>query len=151
MFRSLGLGAAAVLVIATPVAAQTTVQLQIGSSEIVVNGAVQPADMHGFEPIIVDGRAIVPLRPVIEALGGTVSWSSDLRLITVRDSIGENEVILKINSRDSVVNARTGPRLDVPPILIDGVTKVPISFVSAHLGFDIEWDEEARTITIINQ
>jgi len=127
-----------------PVAAQTTVQLQIGSSDIVIDGAVQ----NITEPLIIGERAVVPLRPVIEALGGSVLWNESLRFITIRDHIGENEIILKINSRDSVVNARTGPRLDVPPMLIDGVAKVSISFVSTHLGFNTEWNEEEQTITI---
>ena len=128
----------------TSVAAQTTVQLQIGSPEIVIDGVAQ----YITEPVIIDERAIVPLRPVIEALGGSVLWNETLRFITIRDHIGYNEIILKINSHDSVVNARTGPRLDVPPMLIDGVAKVPISFVSTHLGFNTEWDAEMQTITI---
>jgi len=144
MFRNFALAMVAAVIMTTPVAAQTTVQLQIGSSELVVDGVAQDI----AEPLLIEGRAVVPLRQVIEALGGSVLWNDNLRLITIRDYLGENEIILKINSLDSVVNARTGPRLDVPPILIDGVAKAPISFVSAHLGFGIEWNDEVQTITI---
>ena len=144
ILRNIGLAVAASVVMTTPIAAQTMVQLQIGNPEIMVDGVV----MHIAEPVIIDGRAVVPLRPVIEALGGSVIWNENLRFITIRDHVGENEIILQINSHDSVVNGRTGPRLDVPPMLAGETAKVPISFVSAHLGFAIEWNEQQQTITI---
>jgi len=136
------------MLLAVPVAAQTTLQLQIDNPDMVLDGTAQPIDEHGSAPIIKDGRTVVPLRPVIEALHGTVLWDDDLRLITIRDYLGENEIILKINSHDSVVNARTGPQLDVTPMLINNVTKVPIQFVSYHLGINLEWEDDTRTITL---
>ena len=147
---SLCVSAALILLTVTPVAAQTmtVLQLQIDSPKMLVDGAEQQIDEHGTVPVIIDGRAVVPLRPVIEALGGTVLWDYDLRLLTVRDYIGKNEIILKINSYDSVVNAKTGPRLDVAPVLVNNVTMVPILFVSYHLGYEIQWDDYTRTITI---
>jgi len=137
------------VLLTVPVVAQPTVQLRIDSPEIVIDGTVKPFDEYGSAPTIVDGRALVPLRPMIEAVGGTVLWDDDLRLITIRDYFGENEIILKINSYDSVVNARTGPKLDVTPVLVNDVTMVPIMFVAVHLGIDIEWEEDTRTITLM--
>ena len=150
--KCIGAGAVAILLFVTPVAAQArTVQLQIDNPEMVVNEHARPIDEYGSVPLIIDGRTLAPLRPVIEALGGTVLWDEDLRLLTIRDHLKENEIIVKINSYDSVVNARTGPQLDVAPTLIDDVTMVPILFIAHHLGFDIEWDDDTRTITITKE
>ncbi|MCL2852387.1 MAG: copper amine oxidase N-terminal domain-containing protein [Defluviitaleaceae bacterium] len=153
IYRSLGIGVVLMLLIVTPVAAQTStsIQLQIDSPEMIVNGTPRPIDEHGSTPVIIDGRTLVPLRPVMEAIGGTVLWDADLRLLTIRDYLGENEIILKINSYDSVVNARTGPQLDVAPALINDVTMAPILFITSHLGFEIEWDDDTRTITITRE
>ena len=147
---SLCVSAILILLMVTPVAARavTVLHLQIDSPNMLLDGAEQQIDDQGTVPLIVDGRAVVPLRPVIEALGGTVLWDYDLRLLTVRDYLGKNEIILKINSYDSVVNARTGPQLDVAPVLANSVTMVPILFISYHLGYEIEWDDYTRTITI---
>ena len=153
VYRGLCVGAVLALLMVTPVAAQTAsvVQLQIDNPKMLVGGAEQQIDELGSTPVIIDGRAVVPLRPVIEALGGTVLWDEDLRLLTIRDYLGEYEIILKVYSYDSVVNARTGPQLDVAPMLINDVTMAPIMFVSHNLGFEIEWDDDTRTITIIKE
>ena len=146
--KSLVLAIIVAMFVATPVSAQTTLQLQIDSPYMVVDDEPLLICESGAAPVIINGRTVVPLRPVIEAMGGTVGWDGELRLITIRDSLSENEIILKINSYDSVINAQTGPTLDVTPILINDITKVPIMFVSYHLGFDIEWDQDTRTITL---
>ena len=153
VYGCLCVSAVLVLLMITPVAAQTAavLRLQIDSPKMFVDGVERQIDENGTAPVIINGRAVVPLRPVIEALGGTVLWDENLRLLTIRDYLGKNEIILKINSYDSVVNARTGPQLDVAPALINNVTKVPILFVSYHLGYEIEWDGYMRTITIIKE
>ena len=137
-----------VVIMVMPVYGSAEVLLRIESSEIIVNNVIEHLT-EGSEPRIVNGRAIVPLRAVIEALGGIVVWDSDLMLITIRDYFDENEIIMKINSYDSVVNARSGPRLEVAPKLVGNVTMVPISFVSHHLGFELDWNDENRTIKIV--
>jgi len=134
---------------ALPVAAQAnTISLQIDSPYMEVNGVPRLIDDHGSVPQIIDGRTVAPLRPVIEAMGGTVLWDAELLLLTIRDDLGEREIILKINSYDSVVNAQTGPRLDVAPLLVDNVTMTPLMFVALHMGFELDWDEATRTVTI---
>ena len=36
----------------------------------------------------------------------------------------------------------------VAPIIKDGRTYIPLRFVSEHLGYNVGWDGETRTITI---
>ncbi|OEH86585.1 hypothetical protein BHU72_10005 [Desulfuribacillus stibiiarsenatis] len=39
--------------------------------------------------------------------------------------------------------------LDVPPIIIDNTTMMPIRFISDILDFDVRWDEQTRSVYII--
>lgn len=38
--------------------------------------------------------------------------------------------------------------MDVPARLINDKTMVPLRFLSEELGFNVEWNEDARTATI---
>lgn len=145
--KAIVLAAVFVWALAIPVYGQVTVVMQIESTEMAVDNTIVELS-QGTEPKIVNGRALVPLRVVMEALGGIVIWDEEHMLVTIRDYFNENEIILKINSYDSVVNANKGPDLDVAPMLVSGTTMVPISFVSKHLGLGLEWEDTTRTITI---
>ena len=128
--------------------ASVVIKLQISSGWMVVNGVNRQIDELGSRVTIVEGRTMVPIRPIMEALGGTVNWDPELKLLTIRDNLGEHEIILQVNSFDSVVNAQTGPRLEVAPIMPENVAMVPISFVAEHLGYYTSWNATTRTITI---
>jgi hypothetical protein len=69
---------------ARPAGATTTViTLTIGNPNITVNGALQPIDASGTTPVIVAGRTLLPIRAVVEALGGTIGWSATTRTVTI--------------------------------------------------------------------
>lgn len=55
-------------------------KLSIGSREIVVNGVSKPLDLA---PEIRNGRTLVPLRALSEALGASVEWDESTKTITV--------------------------------------------------------------------
>lgn len=94
-------------------------------------------------PIIIKGVAFVPLRGVIEQLGGEVQYDSGS--ITV--SNGRNELKLKIRSTAASKNGQN-MTLPSPPFVIRGIAIVPLRFVSEGLGASVEWDDKHRIITI---
>lgn len=60
----------------------TEIKITIGSETAYINGSsinVTPA------AIMVEGRTMVPLRFVSEALGATVQWDSSTRTVTISD------------------------------------------------------------------
>lgn len=59
----------------------TTVQVPIGESYILVNGVPVPNDTSAM---ILDGRTYLPIRAVLEAFGAGVSWNNDTRTVAVR-------------------------------------------------------------------
>jgi N-acetylmuramoyl-L-alanine amidase len=96
-------------------------------------------------PQIVDGRTVLPIRSVGEALGATVHWDGASRTVTIgrRHDI----VVLTIDKAEALVNGRPVP-LDVPAQIIDDRAMVPLRFVGEAFGDGVQWDPETRTVFI---
>ncbi len=98
-------------------------------------------------PQIVDGRVLVPFRLLSEALGCDVDWHEETRRVTGRDPVTGREVVLVIGDTTAQVDGE--PRtLDVPAMIRDGRTLIPLRFFSEALGAEVGWDGETRTVTV---
>jgi len=93
----------------------------------------------------VNGRVLVPLRGVFEQMGATVRWDSYSQTVTARKD-GSN-IRLKIGDHTAIVNG-SPVTIDVPPMIMDGSTMVPIRFVSEALGAQVGWDDAAQLVAI---
>jgi len=96
-------------------------------------------------PRIVEGRTLVPIRVVSEALGAKVDWDGATRIVTVER--GGTSLSLRIGEPTALVNGKSVP-LDVPPSIIDSRTMVPIRFVATALGAEVSWDDKTRTVRV---
>ena len=96
-------------------------------------------------PIIQNGRTLVPLRAIFEALGADVNWNESSQTITANR--GGVEVSLQIGSN---VLERNGQNtsLDVPAQLIGGRTLVPARAVAESFGASVSWDEATQVVRI---
>ena len=56
------------------------------------------------QPIIVEGRTLVPLRKIFESLGAIVLWDGENRIVTASND--NNFIILPIDSRYATVSNR---------------------------------------------
>lgn len=111
--------------------------------KVLVNG--QPLYSLEVPPVIKDGRLLVPVRAVSEALLAEVYWDSGSRIVVVSR---EGEVV-KFRIDDTAVYSRHGAfNLDVPAQILDGRTMVPLRFVSEFFGARIDWDEAELTARI---
>lgn len=106
------------------------------------------ASSISLEGQIVQGRFLVPMRGIFEALGATVHWDGDTR--TVTGTKGDISVKLTIDSKITTVNDQK-LELDVPATVIEGRTYVPARFISESLGANVSWDGENRIATIIKE
>jgi len=124
-----------------------TIILQIGNNNFTVNGSTRTLDSP---PVIKNGRTLVPIRAVVEALGGTVDWDASTKKVTV--SLGSNTIELWIGKSVAKVNGADTPidstNSKVVPEIINGRTMLPLRFVAENLGCDVQWDGTTRTITI---
>ncbi len=124
------------------------------------NGSLYKLKVNGkyvktpLEPIIMNDRALVPVREVFEAMGAEVGYSGATREITI--SSADIYILLKIGSDKVFVN---GSRLTIPdgvvPMLIakmgeSAKTMVPVRFVSESLGMNVYFDGQNGEIKINN-
>ena len=101
-----------------------------------------------LEGEIVQGRFLVPMRGIFEALGAEVGWDGETR--TVTGVKGDISVKLTIDSAEAFVNEEA-IELDVPATIVNGRTFVPTRFVSESLRADVSWDAETRVATITQE
>jgi hypothetical protein len=96
-------------------------------------------------PMELNGRTVVPMRDIFEALGATVQWDGSSQSINAQK--GLTTVNLQINNRWAQLNG-TRVMLDQAPMLYRGSTMVPLRFVSEALGADVNWNSALRMVSI---
>ena len=125
----------------------TVISLQIDSPVMYINEQEQYIDVNerGTVPIIQNGRTLIPIRAVIEAMGGTVGWNSEAKTVILARN--DDIIRLTIGSETAYFN-NTAQTLDTAPIIINDVTMLPIRFVAESFSFKVDWDASTSTITI---
>lgn len=96
-------------------------------------------------PVINQGKTMVPLRSIFEALDAKVSWEQASQTVTAIK--GGKSVKLAIGKKVAEING-TQVTLDVPAQLSQGTTFVPLRFVSEALGATVNWDAASMSVTI---
>ncbi len=96
-------------------------------------------------PQIINGRTLVPFRFIAEALNINVEWDGITRTVSAKD--GGTHVLLQINNEAAQVNG-VPFILDVPPVIINGRTLIPLRFFGEAYGCRVDWDAETRTVRI---
>ncbi len=132
----------------TPPEATIIIVLQIGSNRIMINGKVSEMDAR---PTIYEGRTLLPIRPVVEALGGTIDFEPHSKTITIK--LKDIVIVMQLNNPQATVNGRQVP-IDknnpkvVPMVVPPGRTLVPLRFVAENLGCKVDWEPNEKKITI---
>ena len=98
------------------------------------------------QPVIQNGRTLVPIRAVVEKMGGSVEWNELTRTTVLK--FGANTVKLTIESTAAYLNEQENT-LDVAPQIINGRTLIPIRFVAESFGFDVDWNAATQSVIII--
>ncbi|MCD8214315.1 MAG: hypothetical protein LUC97_01510 [Clostridiales bacterium] len=120
--------------------------MQIGSSTMTVNGVDEEIDEgRDTAPVIENERTLVPIRAIIEAMGGSVSWDSETQ--TAELTYNYDTILLTIDSTTAYFND-TASELDTAPVIINGRTMLPIRFIAESFEFDVEWEVESQTVII---
>ena len=100
---------------------------------------------YDTSPIIKNGRTLVPVRAVIENLGGRTEWDNNTQTISLYNN---NDVVeLSINSKTAYLNGKEHI-IDVAPVIINSRTYMPIRFISESFGFNVDWNEGKQRIVI---
>ena len=117
-----------------------TVQIRIDGEFVQIPAGEQ-------QPIIVNGRTLVPFRAVMEALGFEVDWEPAPQNRATLAKPGY-DVSVTIGSNIMIVN-ENNISLDVPAQLINARTMVPLRAISEATGMEVRWDRENFIVNIL--
>ncbi len=106
-------------------------------------------------PQAIEGRTMVPLRGICEALGMHVNFDNKTKQITISNNTTIfNSTFQMVNILGNkgfgIVenNAFRSVESDVPTMAINGRTLVPVRIISESLGCNVEWKQETQSVLI---
>jgi len=125
----------------------TKIVLEVGSKYMLVNGQEKEIDPgKGTKVIIKNGRTFLPIRAVIEAMGGEVEWDGSDKKVSIY--LDNNKIHFWIGNKTSRVNG-SYIESDVAPFISDsGRTMLPLRFIVENLDCEVDWDGLTKTVTI---
>lgn len=117
---------------------------------VIINGTALPSNSGAA---IVNGRTLLPMRAIYEALGAEVSWDGETKsIMALTDDIG---VLMTIGSSTMTYGEIGGNavtvELDTPPVISEGRTLIPARAAAEALGCKVDWDASTRTVTITGE
>ncbi len=99
-------------------------------------------------PFISNGRTMVPVRFISEALGLAIDWDDITKTVIIGS---ENPMRLTIGA-DQVVKADGSTiKLDSPAVIVEGRTMVPLRAIAELSGAAVDWDGQTKTVFIIGK
>ena len=135
--------------LAPPMGSITTLRFYIDSSDYYIDNQIQTMDTA---PIIKDSRTVLPIRYVVEPLGGEVLWDNIDKMVTI--TMGSDVIKLWIGNNTANVNGTNvfidPENANVMPIIIPpGRTMLPLRFIAETLGCDVSWLAGPREVTVL--
>ncbi|MCL2287426.1 MAG: TraB/GumN family protein [Firmicutes bacterium] len=133
------------LTIVTALIAILVFAVNVYAEDIAVTVDGQPITFPDQGPILVEGRTLVPVRFVFEAMGFVVQWEAETETAVItRDS---DRIRITIGSSSFTTN---GVRhdLDVPAKNISGRILVPLRLPLESLGYRLNWDAAINTAVV---
>jgi len=113
-----------------------------GGVSVSIDGEKLVADTA---PVIIEGRTMVPMRAIFESLGAEVEWDDSAK--TVSAYTDKTEIKLSVGESEMLVNGKK-EALDVPAIIRNGRTLVPLRAVAEALDVDVNWYSDIKTVSI---
>ena len=131
------------LAITLPAVAQPEIQLVVDGVPVVFTDAY---------PMVDNGRTLVPVRALSEAMNATVDYDSETNTVTLTK--GDFSLVLRIgnyksyfkNGKETVTKG-----MDSKAVIINGRTYLPARYVGYGLGYSVEWKSPTVYYTFINK
>ena len=130
---------------------ESLIRLTMGLNSPVITDLARNAPQQAMDvqPVVQDGRTLIPLRFIANALGADVGWqdAADGSPMTVFVTLNGQTLPLGIGEVTPEL-AELG--MDVPAQITNGRTMVSLRFVSEFFGAEVHWDANTRRIEIIS-
>jgi hypothetical protein len=137
----------AVIVPAPPAKKKHFILMKIDDPKMLVDEAYQEIDPgRGTSPMLLNERTMVPIRAIIESMGGEVGWEGATSTVSL--DTGEYSVSMRIGNKSITANG-AAKEMDVAPEIINERTMLPLRFVAENTGCEIAWIGATREIIIV--
>jgi len=126
-----------------------TIRLQIGNTNMTIDGVTKKIDSNGTTPVIINNRTMMPIRAIVESMGGSVGWDEDTRSVDLY--YGDKSIMLVIDAAKAWANDDGDSSviaLDSPPVIINSRTLLPVRVIMEFFGASVDWNGNSQTITI---
>lgn len=121
--------------------------MEIGEETMLADGeSVEIDPGRGTAPVIQSGRTLVPIRAIVEAMGGDVDWDEDERMISIEAN--KHTIYMWLGDKKIMVDG-LWKTMDIAPSTINDRTMLPIRFVAENIGYQIEWIASSKQIVIV--
>lgn len=105
----------------------------------------QKAVNFDMAPVNDNGRVLVPIRAIFEAMGAQVVWDEKTQTATaVKD---KTTIVIQVGSKTATINGTVKP-LDISAKIVSDRILIPLRFVSESLGGVVQWDAKKQIATI---
>jgi hypothetical protein len=122
------------------------ISFKIGDDTLLVNGSPVTVET----PYVAgEGTTLVPLRVITEAFGASVTWVNETQEIIL--DYPDVSVTLQIDSTKAQVNSHEETLSVAPTLSENGVTMVPLRFLSETFGATVSYDNETSAITVVKE
>ena len=123
------------------------IMLKLDNPNMSVDGTSQEVDPgRGTSPMTISGRTMVPIRAVVEAMGGTVGWDGAAQKITL--TARGNVVEMWMGMIDIKING-VSKKMDVAPASKNSRTFVPVRFAAENLNCKVDWINSTKEAVIV--
>lgn len=102
-------------------------------------------DFKDVKPTSRNGRTMVPIRLLAEALGADVGWIQATAQVTLTRA--NTNIVLTQGSKTAYVNGKP-MEMDVAPYTLDGRTMIPVRYISEFFGQTVTWDGASSCVYI---
>ncbi len=123
------------------------IMLKLEDPNMSVDGVSQEVDPgRGTAPVVIAGRTMVPIRAVVEAIGGTVEWDGATKKITL--TARGNTVEMWLGKTDIKINGES-KKMDIAPVSKNDRTFVPVRFAAENLNCKVDWINSTKEAVIV--
>jgi len=124
---------------------QQNISFVVGQGSYTVDQNVYSMD---GAPLISNGRTLVPVRYLADALGAQTAWNAASQQITITK--GGTILALVIGSTAISTNG-TVSQMDVAPVVENGRTYLPARYIAEAFNDTVSWDTATKTVSIAGQ
>ena len=122
------------------------IAFNVGDSILKINGIETEVET----PYVTENNTtLVPLRVITEAFGAKVDWDGDTQKITL--TYPAVNIELQIGNIVATVNDHTETLLESPALSENGVTMVPLRFISETFGATVGYDNDTQAILVTKE